>query len=119
MLLFNIGIVQVFDIVWCSDSRHFMSMVSHIVDFDYCSRVVYMCIDSTEPSGVGFDPSRPCHLHVQCGLYLVVIHVRVDPLHCPLRPLCGPHVPTLALPVRSLTSTRSQCILCALFYFDI
>ena len=86
-------------------------MVSHSIDFELYSRLVYKCIDCSEPSEVGCDPFKLCRLHVQCVVYIVYILVAFDPLPCPLRPLCGPHVPTLALPVRSY--------ICALFYFDI
>ena len=94
-------------------------MVSHSIDFELYSRLVYKCLDCSEPSGVGFDSSRLCRLHVQCVVYIVYLLVPFDPLPCPLRPLCGPHVPPLALQVHSHTSTWSQCILCALFHFDI
>ena len=80
-------------------------MVSHSIDFELYSGLVYKCIDCSEPSGVGFDPSGLCHLHVQCVVDTVFILGPFDPLPCPLRPLCGPHVPTLALPVLCHTST--------------
>ena len=86
-------------------------MVSPLIDFELYIRLVYIrlvhkCIDCSEPSGVGCDPSRLCHLHVNVLLFTLYIYLcALAPLPCPLRPLCAPHVPQLALPVRSHTST--------------
>ena len=73
-------------------------MVSHSIDFELYSGLVYKCIDCSEPSGVGFDPSRLCRLHVQCVVYIVYILVPWTLCRVPCALSAGPMYQLLPCP---------------------